>query len=112
MLVNISTKFHEDILNSFKVIERKHFVTETATYKIQRGITQAQYIQELWFLRSARLPMLVNIYMKFHEDILNGFEVTERTRFCEGQKDRQTDGRTDDRGKNNISLNPEGGRHN
>ena len=26
--------------------------------------------------------MLVNIYMKFYEDILNGFKVTERTRFC------------------------------
>ena len=26
--------------------------------------------------------MLVNICMKFHEDILNGFKVTERTRFC------------------------------
>ena len=27
--------------------------------------------------------------MKFHEDILNDFQVRERTRFC----DRQTDGR-------------------
>ena len=26
--------------------------------------------------------MLVNICMKFHEDILNGFKVTERTQFC------------------------------
>ena len=26
--------------------------------------------------------MLVSICMKFHEDTLNGFEVTERTRFC------------------------------
>ena len=26
--------------------------------------------------------MLVNICMKFHEDILNGFKVTEWTRFC------------------------------
>ena len=25
--------------------------------------------------------MLVNICMKFHEDILNGFQVTEQTRF-------------------------------
>ena len=48
--------------------------------------------------------MLVNICMKFHEDILNGFQVTERTRFC--------DGRTDDLGKNNMSPNPKGGRHN
>ena len=34
--------------------------------------------------------MLVNICMKFHDGILNGFRVTERTRFC----DRQTDGQT------------------
>ena len=42
------------------------------------------YIQELWFLRSAgRLIFkLVNISMSFHEDILNGFQVTVRTRFC------------------------------
>ena len=26
--------------------------------------------------------MLVNICMKFHEDTLNGFKVTEQTRFC------------------------------
>ena len=26
--------------------------------------------------------MLVNIYMKFHEDTLNGFKYTERTGFC------------------------------
>ena len=37
--------------------------------------------------------MLVNICMKFHEDTLNGFQVTERTRLCDGQ----TDGRTDRR---------------
>ena len=38
--------------------------------------------------------MLVNICMKFHEDILNGFQVTKRTRFCDGQTDGRTDGRT------------------
>ena len=27
--------------------------------------------------------MLVSICMKFHEDTLNGFKVTERTRFCQ-----------------------------
>ena len=61
--------------------------------------------------------MLVNICIKFHEDILNGFQVTERTRFCDGQTDRRTDGRTDgqtdrrtdDPGKNNMSPNPNGG---
>ena len=28
------------------------FVTEMATYKVQRGVIQKIYIQELWFLRS------------------------------------------------------------
>ena len=37
--------------------------------------------QELWFLCSAHRLMLVNICMKFHEDTLNGFKVTERTWF-------------------------------
>ena len=70
------------------------------------GITQKQYIQELWFLNFARRPMLVNIYMKFHEDILNSFQVTERTRFRE--TDRRTDRQTDDPEKNNMSPNLKG----
>ena len=49
--------------------------------------------------------MLLYICVKFHENISNGFGVTERTRVC----DRQTDGRTDDQGKNNMSPNPTGG---
>ena len=40
---------------------------------------------------SARRLMLVNIPVKFHRDILNGFRVTERTRFV---TDRRTDGQT------------------
>ena len=36
-------------------------------------------IQELWFLHYACRLMLVNICMKFHEDILNGFKVIQRT---------------------------------
>ena len=40
----------------------------------------------------------------------NGFQVIERTQFV---TDRQMDGRTDRRtGKNNMSPDPEGGRHN
>ena len=33
--------------------------------------------------------MLVSICMKFHDDTGNGFKVTERTQFCDGQTDRQ-----------------------
>ena len=32
-------------------------------------------MQELWFLRSACRLMLIDIYIKFCEDILNGFQV-------------------------------------
>ena len=43
--------------------------------------------------------MSVNISMKFHEDILSGHDFV-------------TDGQTDNLGKNNMSPNPKGGRHN
>ena len=70
-------------------------------------------MQELPFLHSAHRLMLIDICMKFREDSLRGFQVTERTRFVtdrqtDGWTDRWTDGRP---GKNNMSPNPEGGRH-
>ena len=43
--------------------------------------------------------MLVNISMKFHECILNGFQVLERIRFCDGQTDSRTERRADANGK-------------
>ena len=42
-------------------------------------------MQELWFLFSA-CRLMLNIYMKFHGDRLNSFQVIERTRFCEEYK--------------------------
>ena len=48
-------------------------------------------MQELPFVHSARRLMLIDICMKFREDSLRGFQVTERTRYV---TDRQTDGRT------------------
>ena len=95
----------------FKLLSGHYFVTETATYKNQRGITQKINIQKLWFLRSAHRLMLVSISMTFHEDILNRFQVTERTRFCDGQADRRTDRGTNDHSKNNTSPDPGVGRH-
>ena len=50
-------------------------------------------MQELWLLRSARRLMLIDVYMKFREDNLNGFQVIEQKRV------RQTDGHIDARGK-------------
>ena len=37
-------------------------------------------MQELWFLRSARRLLLIDIYMKFREYSLNVFQIIERTR--------------------------------
>ena len=38
-------------------------------------------MQELWFLRFARPLMLIDIHIKFGENILNGFQVIEWTLF-------------------------------
>ena len=45
-------------------------------------------MQELWFLRSARRLMMIDLYMKFLENILNRFQITERTQFCDGQSSK------------------------
>ena len=42
-------------------------------------------MQELWFLPSACHLMLIDIHMKFREDIFNCFQVIERTQFNDGQ---------------------------
>ena len=52
---------------------------ETATYKVQRDVTQRVSTQELCFFYSACRLMLINICMHFHEDILNDFKVIEWT---------------------------------
>ena len=78
MLVNISMTFQEDFLNVFfQVTERTALYYVLGIAKVQRNITQTIYIQVLWFLRYAHHLVLVNISMTFHEDILNGFQVTE-----------------------------------
>ena len=57
-------------------------------------------------MHSARHLKLIDICIKFREYSLSGFKVIEQTRFV---TDRQTDRRP---GKNNMSPDPEGGRHN
>ena len=54
-------------------------LSQTDTYKVQRDRTQKMHIHELWFLRSAFRPMLVNISMKFHEYILIDFKFIVQT---------------------------------
>ena len=52
--------------------------------------------------------------MKFHQNILNGYQVIERTRFCGGQTDGWTQGESnmspDPVCGNNMAPDPEGER--
>ena len=79
MLIDIHITFREDILNGFQVIEGAHFFDGQSS----KGNNSKSINQELWFLCSARHLMLIDIYMKLLEDILNRFQVTERTLFCD-----------------------------
>ena len=63
-------------------------------------------MQEVWFLCSACMIMLIDIYMKFHGDSLNHFQVIEWTRFCDRQTDRRPGEKTI-----HMSLYPKGRRH-
>ena len=53
-----------------KIFSQKLLLT-----KFTRAITKNMCVHELWFLHSACWPVLVNIYMKTHENILNIFKL-------------------------------------
>ena len=59
---------------------RLEFVVEMAICNVQSGITLKVRNPELRFLFSARCLMVLNICVQFHENIINAFAVTERTR--------------------------------
>ena len=76
MMRYISMKFHENILNGFWVLER------IQSYHCR--ISKEDNSKSVWtrvtvFLCCARCLMSY-ISMKFHENILNGFRIIERTR--------------------------------
>ena len=52
--------------------------------------------------------MVINISVKFRENISNGLQLTRQIRFL---TDRLTGGQTNVHGKINISPEPDGGRH-
>ena len=79
MLIDIYIKFREDILNCFQVIERTLFYDGQSS----KGNNSKSINARLRFLHSACRLMLIDIYMKFREDSLNGFQVIERTQFCD-----------------------------
>ena len=86
MMLYISIKIHENILNGFAVTERTrnyHCIVE-----FEREVSLKLYRQELRFLCSESCLMMFNISIKFHENILNGFQVIElrRNEHCQISK--------------------------
>ena len=77
MVVYICTKFHENIFDGIKVIERTRFSLE----KNSKGHNSVNNNMEPRFLFSALRLMVVYSCTKFHEKILDGIKVIERTRF-------------------------------
>ena len=71
MLIDIHIKFREDILNDFQVIEGTHVFDRQSS----KGNNSKSINQELWFFCAARRQMLIDIYMKLLQDILNRFKL-------------------------------------
>ena len=79
MVLNICVKFHENISMVLMLQSRPEYVLEMAIFNVQRAIIPKECNPELPFLCSACHLMVLIICVKFQENILNGFEVTERT---------------------------------
>ena len=75
MAFNVCVKFHENMSSNFKVMERTQ-----KNVNIQRAITPKVGNPELRFLCSARCLFVINVCVKFHENMSSGFKVMERTR--------------------------------
>ena len=71
--------FVEITVTDIKLQSGHDFVT---TY-LTRGIIWKIHMQELWFLCMTRRHNVLYKCMKFHWNICNGYQVIERTRFCD-----------------------------
>ena len=58
------------------------YVVAMALFNVQKAITPKVCYPELRFLRSECRNIELYICVRFHENILSGFEVTERLRVC------------------------------
>ena len=70
-------KVQKDILNGFQLREHAQFYN-----KVQKEIIPKEKTQELWFLHSALGLVLIDIYMKFIENIMQRFQFIVQKRNC------------------------------
>ena len=75
MVFNVCVKFHENMSSGFKVMEQTQ---KLLTHKGE--ITPKVEKPELRFMCSAYRLMVLNVCVKFHENMSSGFKVMERTR--------------------------------
>ena len=61
------------------------------TDEFPRKITQKVKMLDLWFLLFACCLMIIDIYIKFREDFLNGYQVIERACFYDRQSSKGND---------------------
>ena len=79
ILANISVKFDENILHSFKLPSGHEYMTEITIYAVQRATIPKEGYSQLRFLFSACHLKMLKISVKFHENISNCFRVTDQT---------------------------------
>ena len=77
-------KFNANVSNYSDVTERTRECGRNGYFQCSKSNNSKsiEFSSELRFLRSERCLMVFNICVKFHLNILNDFEVTERTRVC------------------------------
>ena len=81
MVIYICIKFQENISTVFKLQSGHKYITEISIFKVQRAVSPKVGLQELLFLCSAPLLMMFCICVKFHLNIWNSFQLTERTQY-------------------------------
>ena len=79
MVFNVCVKFHENMSNGFKVMQRTRNAEDTKIVNTQRAITPKVGKPELRFMCSACRLMVFNVCVKFHENMSSGFKVMQRT---------------------------------
>ena len=85
MLIDIYVKFREDSLNGFQVIERTRFCDGQSSKETNSKNIKASNM----LLALCTSSNFIDIDMKFGDNSLKGFQVIERTRFCDGQSSKR-----------------------
>ena len=81
IVLNICIKFHENIINAFQVTERTWAYGRNHYFECSKGHNSKSKQVRVIGLVYCMLPHDAwHLYIKFHENIANGFRVTEQTR--------------------------------